>query len=352
MDLRPDPFQQRLAGAVDAALSGVRGPVAELAAIGVPALSLPLDLGGYGLGLTADVVVNGRLGYALEPVPAYRETVLALELVRPADIPDDVRQKLLDGHAHAVAVGLYGSSGLRVEPDGRLWGDSAELPDGRYEFIVARAATSAGDTAWFLITPDREAVSTTRVEQLGMPHLRLSFQGVRARAISVPDEVLRSALERARVRQAAVLLGLADRALETARGHANRRIQYGNPLLRLQTVAHRLARLVGIADGWRLALYENAWRQDRGHGRPGDGALILATAVDHALECTRLGIQLHGVRGMLAHSTAATAYRLASVEAIRMGAPQSVWLEAGLALTGDRSTPLSGAEPRKEPVQI
>ena len=328
MDLSPDPIQERLAKAVDDALSGARDPTVELAAIGVPALCLPEEVGGYALGLGADVIVHGRLGYALETMPADRETVLCLELAGPTAVPDELRAGLLDGTAHAAVSGTLGDSSLRTDPAGRLWGKSEPLPGGNYRFVVGRAPSGRG-SGWFAAVPNSGTCRTEPCSRLGSPHVRLTFEGAPATALDVSSDAAQAAVERARVRQAAVLHGIADRALETARAHVNRRNQYGAPLLDLQSVAHRLATLVGDGEGWRLMLHETAWRHDRGAQRPGDGTLVLAAAAEHALTCTRLAIQLHGARGMLANSTAAAAYRVASVEATRMGPPQSLWVESG-----------------------
>lgn len=334
MDLRPDPLHEKLERAVDAALSGTGDPMTELAVIGVPALSLPAALNGYELGMGADVVVNFRLGYGLEPLAAYRETVMALALVDPYDVPDTFLEDALDGAAHAAAIGLSSQATLRLDAAGRLWGSSEGLPDGKYEFIVARTVAPGGEARWAILVPD-ETIETVAELRLGLPYLRLSFHGSPAHPIRLKHGVLEAAVQQARVRQAAVLLGIADRALALARTHVNRRRQYGAPLLNLQTVAHRLARLVGVGEGWQLALHEIASRFDRGINSAGEGTQALAIATQHALECTRLGIQLSGVRGVLAHSTAAMAYRVASVEGSRVGPPAMLWIEAGRQLIDD-----------------
>lgn len=330
MDLRPDPIQERLAEAVDDALAGARDPAVELAAIGVPSLCLPSDVGGFALGLGADVIVCGRLGYSLETLPAYRETLHCLELAGASAVPDDVRDALLDGSAHAVLTGAAGSSGLRTDPAGRLWGESEQLPEGNYRFVAGRAPSGRG-SGWFVAVPDAGTCRREASSRLDVPHVRLAFHGTPTAALDVEPSAAERAAERARVRQAAVLHGIADRALECARTHVNRRNQYGAPLLDLQSVAHRLATLVGDGDGWRLMLHETAWRHDRGEERPGDGSLVLAVAAEHALTCARLAIQLHGARGMLAHSMAAATYRAASVEATRMGPPQALWAASAQA---------------------
>ncbi|WNI32317.1 acyl-CoA dehydrogenase family protein [Streptomyces sp. ITFR-6] len=326
-----DPFQVQLADAVDAALSRTSDVQAELAAIGVPELGLPERLGGFGLGLSADIVVNVQLGRGLVPLAAHRETVLALELAAAGELPDSLVGQVLKGTAHAVTIGVHTAPTLRADSANRLWGESEHLPDCEVSLAVVRAVAQGGDARWYVVQPD-PATSVSRTSMLlGLPGRRLQFTGAAATPATPDGGELRRSLDAARIRQAAVLLGVADRALDTARGHVNHRMQFGRPLVELQTVAHRLAHLVGTADGWRLLLHEAAWRHDLGQDCTAHAAQVLAAATEHALQSTRQALHLHGVRGMLAHSTVATAYRIASVEGTRMGTAGQLWREAGEA---------------------
>jgi alkylation response protein AidB-like acyl-CoA dehydrogenase len=329
MDLHVDPIQTRLAEAVDTALTRTGDLYGELAAIGLPQMSAPESLGGLGLGLSADIMVNSRLGYGLTPLSAHRETVLALELLAdadpPEDLPEDLIGDLFKGVRHATTIGVHAQTGLRADADGRLWGDSEPLPAGTYSLAVVRAMAHHGQARWYVVPPREPTCATWTGEQLGQPAVRLHFTGAPARPLVLTERGRTRAMAAARVRQAAVLLGIAERALDLARTHVNRRVQFGRPLVELQTVAHTLARLVGEAEGWQLVLHETAWRWDREQDCSAGAAQVLAAASDHAMRATRKALQLHGVRGMLAHSGAATAYRLASVEATRMGTPASLW---------------------------
>ncbi|MGW6739920.1 acyl-CoA dehydrogenase family protein [Streptomyces sp. NPDC055025] len=324
MDLRDDPVQERLAAAVDTALTSTGDLYQALAALGVPELGMPEELGGFGLGLSADVTVSQRLGYALQPLPGHRETMLVLDLLEPADVPEDALAAIITGTGHAAGVGVTGTVGALRERGGLLWGEAGPLPVPALRLVLARASTEAGATGWFLVDTGAAGCTGVTSEHLGQPALSLSFTGTPVYEVVVSRERRVRALDAARIRQAALLIGLADRALGTATRHVRRRQQYGKPLAELQTVAHRLARLVGLADGWRLLLHEAAWRHDRHQDCTGPAARLLAAATEHALAAARLCVQLHGVRGMLSHSTAATIYRIVSVEAARLGAPATL----------------------------
>ncbi|MEU3160747.1 acyl-CoA dehydrogenase family protein [Streptomyces griseoincarnatus] len=340
MDLSMDPVQVRLAEAVRSALSRTGETHSELAAIGVPELGLPDRLGGYDLGLGAEVVVDLELGRNLCPLPARRETRLALDLL-PADRTTmELATRAAKGETQLVTVGVYDTPAVRLDEQGRLFGDSGPLPIEEAALAVVRAVRFDGSTQWCTVVPAGPGVESVDHPLLGLPGRMLRFSGAPATPLTVADPVLHAALDAARVRQAAVLIGLAEAALAAARAHVNRRLQFGTPLVDRQSVAHRLARLVGNDDGWRLLVHEAAWRFDRGENCRAVAAQALAAAAEHALDCSRLAIQLHGVRGMLAHSTAATAYRHASSEAVRLGAPRRLWREAGSHLAvGGRPAP-------------
>lgn len=338
MDLTADPIQMRLVDAVDMALTRTGDVSQELATIGIPELSAPQEFSGLGLGLSADIIVSQRLGRALVPLGAYRETVLALDLLAKAsaEVAADFLTEVFKGNQHATTIGVHAPTNLRVDDDGTLWGESEQLPDGHYGLAVARAVGPSGHIGWYRVWPETPTCTVQPASRLWVPTVRLCFADAPTTELQLAEADRRGAVDAARVRQAAVLLGIADRAVAAARSFVNRRTQYGRQLIELQTVAHRLARLVGEADGWELTLHEAAWRGDRGWDITGDAARLLAAATEHLQASVRTALQLHGARGMVVHSTAATAYQIASVEGSRMGTASMLWREAGRATLTER----------------
>ncbi|MEV4513665.1 acyl-CoA dehydrogenase family protein [Dactylosporangium sp. NPDC049525] len=346
---RLDPLQQRLRDAVDTVLTHTGDLSTQLATIGVPALNAPERLGGLALGLTADIVVNDRLGYALQPLSCYRETAFALDLlggdgVRTEHLSETIAA-LYEGTRHAVLIGNHGTaggpgssgrhsaSGVRVKADGTVWGEggtvwgeSEPLARSNVGLCLVRAAGDDGGCAWHLVVPDPATCTVESFEHFGTPATRVRFDGATAEPLPLTAAHWERALAAARIRQAALLLGIADRILDVARTHVNTRVQSGKPLVERQTVAHRLATLMGEADGWRLVLHKAAWDVDR--DEPAPTAAVLAAIAEHAQLASRTALQLHGVRGMLAHSTTVTAYRQVSVESLRLGTPATLWQTA------------------------
>ncbi|TQN28383.1 alkylation response protein AidB-like acyl-CoA dehydrogenase [Haloactinospora alba] len=331
MDQSIDPLQTRIADALTTVLTRTGDLDAELAAIGVPGMGAPESVGGLGLGLSADTMVNLGLGRGLEPQASYRETALVLDLLAGSEVPRSRLAALLRGEQHAATVGVHTTADLRVDDSGRAWGESEHLPAGRFGLALIRAMEQHGNSGWYLVVPQESTCETESGTRLGLSTVRLRFTGAPAEALRLSEPHTRWALDAARVRQAALLLGVADRALELARTHVNQRRQFGKPLVELQTVAHELARLIGAADGWRLLLHQTAWRCDRGRAEAAEPSRLLAAASEHALACARTSLHLHGVRGMLAHSTPAAAFRVASVEATRLDTPANLWNAAGAA---------------------
>lgn len=334
MRLRLDPLQVRLIRSVRFALSQAGDPWEQLTELSVPRLGLPLEVEGFDLGLTAELVVLRELGRALEPLPGYRETMLAagvLAEVNNQPISARVLPAVAGGEYRMAVTGLWQEPSLKVDDQGKLWGRSELLAPANWDAVVARAWGVAGNVFLYVRLP-QPACRVEHKETLAGPALCFIFEGVEDNTVLV-DKEADTALERvyaaARVRQAAFLLGIGDSAIMAARDHVNQRQQFGKRLIDFQSVAHRLAALTGEAEGIELLVHEAAWRCDVGLAREPFSVQSLAAAAELALQATRLAVQLHGARGLLADGKVARAYRLAAVEAVKLGTPAQLWREAG-----------------------
>jgi alkylation response protein AidB-like acyl-CoA dehydrogenase len=327
-----DPVQGDLACCVREALARKGCLWERLADLGLLGFGLPLEVGGLNLGSAAETVVGRELGQALEPLPGYRETAVAAAVLAIAGAPrDDIMAAVLAGRCRIAPIGLYGAPRLELDGRGRLQGCSDPLPDATWQAVVARARRPGGEALLFLPLPD-SGCGVQPVETLAGPAVRLRFEAA-DRAVVLASASLDAVLERplaaGRVRQAALLLGIAEAAIVAARDHAGRRRQFGRRLLDFQSVSHRLAGLAAELEGITLLVQEAGWRCDADRSPGPSSTQALAAAAELALAATRLAVQLHGARGMVVGGLAERAYRLAAVEAVRLGRPGALWREAG-----------------------
>src|SRR5262249_56797147 len=115
------------------------------------------------------------------------------------------------------------------------------------------------------------------------------------------DDSLTGPLARARLRQAAYLLGIADGAHQIAVRYAGVRRQFDTRLRDLPAVAFPLARAVVALRATRAAVYRGAWLVDSWHDQPGTAPVVaLAMAAETARDVVRWCMQSCGVRAMTA----------------------------------------------------
>jgi alkylation response protein AidB-like acyl-CoA dehydrogenase len=139
------------------------------------------------------------------------------------------------------------------------------------------------------------------------------------------------ATSRARLHQAAYLVGLARGAWAQTATHLRRRRQFDTALVDLPVLAQPMAALATRLEAARLQVAEAAWADDAGADTDRDllSGQALALAAELALAVTRQGLHLHGARGLLLDAPIQGYYRRAAVEAARLGSLRALWQELG-----------------------
>ncbi|MEU6990234.1 acyl-CoA dehydrogenase family protein [Streptomyces sp. NPDC046465] len=307
-----------------------------LAEIGAPGFEVPADAGGLGLGLPGSLVVCEELGRAALSGP-YRATALTA----------DVAGLCADGAHEAVLQGLSAGE-LTVTADvfgaaGRL---AAQSADGGWTVSLRPVDTThEPDTTHRLLlleTPDGLVPALLPTE---LPTDAAAVSGADATvdvfvphtsALGRPSPAQWAELTaRARIRQAAYLLGLAEGAHAAARAHTLRREQFGSVLHDFQGVSFALARAATRLETVRLAVRRAGELADEDRTAERAAVDALALAADAAAEVTATAVHVCGVRGLTAELPVQRHYRLARTETVRMGAPAGLFREAGrLRLSG------------------
>lgn len=336
-DPEDDETARRLRAAVRAVLASVpvpddphappadhgAGAPAWVALLGIeaPALEVPAEANGLGLGLTCGVVLTEELGRAGlgSPYPA-------VALVLQALTHDDPRlADLLAGRTVAAAAGPGTPPAvLQDAADGwRLKGEfAATSADADLLAIPVRAD---GVPRLALLPADR--CSGSRPLPYGGALLRFDDAAVRPYDLTAPLDPDGAVVAAARIRQAAYLVGLAQGAHAEAVRYVGRRRQFGRLLREFQSVAFTLARVHAELTALRLLIHRTARLVDEGRPAGPEAAAALALAAETASTTLRDTMHLAGSRGLTAHTQLQRYYRMVQAEAVRLGGPAALWAE-------------------------
>ncbi|GEL18634.1 acyl-CoA dehydrogenase family protein [Pseudonocardia asaccharolytica] len=249
---------------------------------GWPAVLVPEDHEGLGLGMVEAQVIARALGAGMVPGP-WRGTVLAGEAIRLAG-SDEQQADWLPRVASGEVVGALA---LRGSAPGTI-------PGVEYGRIAGVAVVRSGvglalvERPGSYATPQRSYDGTTRLASLSVP----DAGAVLPRA---SEAMIVELTARATVLVAADLVGIARESLSRTVAYDRERLQFGVPVGSFQAIKHALADLhVGVTMAEHAVLYA-AYAVESGlAGRELAVAVAKAKAGDAALQSTAAMIQYHG----------------------------------------------------------
>lgn len=224
--------------------------------IGIAAIAVPEEYGGFGATVFESHLVLEQLGEALAAVPALGSGVLATQAILAA-ADEDASSRLLPALASGEQTGAlaWADARGRWSPEdvavtasaaGDAWTLDGEAPlvidGGSAEILLAIARTESGPGLFEVVDASAvERVATPAVD----PTLRfatLRFSGTPARALSLDEEAV---LDRIRVSAlvaiSALQTGAAARGLSMTLEYAGQRVQFGRLIGSFQALKHRLA---------------------------------------------------------------------------------------------------------------
>ena len=127
-------------------------------------------------------------------------------------------------------------------------------------------------------------------------------------------------LQYSRLGFAAAAVGLARAAFEYALAYARERESFGEPIVRHQAVAHKLADMAMQIDAARLLAWRAGWMVDAGIPLArGEGSMAKCWAGDVAVRVTQEAVQVLGGHGYMADHPVEKWYRDAKVHQIWEG---------------------------------
>jgi acyl-CoA dehydrogenase len=177
------------------------------------------------------------------------------------------------------------------------------LPGADPILVVASEGDRAGA---FLVPRDAAGLSAAPERNMGiqaLPTAELRLSGVRvpasARLGGEAGADVRRLVNQGRVALAALAVGVARAAFETARDYARERQVFGVPVATKQAIAFKLADMAIEIDGARLLAWEAAWKLDRGADATREAVLARRQAQRVALEVADGAVQVFGGHGYI-----------------------------------------------------
>jgi alkylation response protein AidB-like acyl-CoA dehydrogenase len=288
---------------------------AQMVELGWPALAIPEEHGGLGLGMVEQVILAEELGRVVAPSPLLATATQFAPVVRELGTPE-VAERFLEpvassGRTGALALG----------------------EDGRWDLAAVRASASLRDGAWVLdgtkhavvdgSSADEVVVVARGPEGLGVfivegaavtavprrvidpttPMADLRLEGVQVpldRVLAEPgapgvEGALRRCMEEATVAVAAMTVGACRRIFEETVDYAKARVQYDRPIGSFQALKHRMADMYLSVERATALVYFAALTIAEDVG---ERSTAVAAAKAASGECQALvageGLQLHG----------------------------------------------------------
>ncbi|MBF6224654.1 acyl-CoA dehydrogenase family protein [Nocardia abscessus] len=227
--------------------------------IGVAALAIPEEYGGFGASLVESLLVVGELGRTLAGVPMLGSAVLggqAVLLSGDAQACARLLPEVAEG-TRTIAVcwageGGWDEPGVR-ETDGALTGTAHYVLDG----MSADTLVVVTPTGLFEVGPTAPGV-TRRSAPTMDPTRKLAeigFAAVQARRLGSGDAAatITRLREIAWAALAAEQVGAADRCLEMTVDYAKSRVQFGRVIGSFQALKHRMADMYVLLESARSA---------------------------------------------------------------------------------------------------
>ena len=104
-------------------------------------------------------------------------------------------------------------------------------------------------------------------------------------------------LDGGRISIAALAVGIAQGAFESALRYSQERQQFGKPIAEFQAIQFKLANMATQIDAARLMMYRAAWMKDNGHRTTKESSMAKLFASEISVEVCEEAIQIHGGYG-------------------------------------------------------
>ncbi|MCU7527633.1 acyl-CoA/acyl-ACP dehydrogenase [Prescottella equi] len=317
--------------------------------VGVAALAIPEEFGGFGATLVEQHLVLEELGAALTPSPMFGSAVLAAQAIL-ATGNDEACERLLPGIAEGSSIAAL----CWVGPDGHWRSDDVACTaagsdadgytvsgtahyvlDGAHaDVLIVAAAVEGSDGVIGLFEVDPAAGGVARRQlptmDLTRPMSLVEFDSAPAVRLTADDAT--AALEKVRtiaiVALSAEQVGAAERCMQMTVDYSKDRVQFGRAIGSFQALKHRMADLYFLVETARSASYAAVHSLSEGLPTAAADALVAKAYCSEAfLAVTGDAIQLHGGIAITWEHDAHLFFKRAHGSAQLLGQPEEFFKE-------------------------
>jgi alkylation response protein AidB-like acyl-CoA dehydrogenase len=298
----------RLRAMIDGDDDAVAALWARGAELGWPAMLVPEQAGGLGLGLVDAVVALEELGRVTAPGPFLSSAVVATTAAARLGLDDRLGDLAAGTATGTVALEELGHGDpvarvrTRATRTGGRWlldGVKPIVLDGTSADWVLVAARTAEGLGSFLV----EGPACTAVQTLDPSRRagRLELDRTPAELVGPPGDhtaIWRDLADVTALALAAELVGVGDAALAMSIDYTGTRVQFVVPLSSHQVVQHKLVDMLHRIELGRVGVHLAAWAIDVDAPDRGQAVAIAKAAMgEAAVAVTGDAIQLHGAVG-------------------------------------------------------
>jgi alkylation response protein AidB-like acyl-CoA dehydrogenase len=317
--------------------------------VGVAALAIPEEFGGFGATLVEQHLVLEELGAALTPSPMFGSAVLAAQAIL-ATGNDEACERLLPGIAEGSSIaalcwvgpeGHWRSDDVACTAAGSdadgytVSGTAHYVLDGAHaDVLIVAAAVEGSDGVIGLFEVDPAAGGVARRQlptmDLTRPMSLVEFDSAPAVRLTADDAT--AALEKVRtiaiVALSAEQVGAAERCMQMTVDYSKDRVQFGRAIGSFQALKHRMADLYFLVETARSASYAAVHSLSEGLPTAAADALVAKAYCSEAfLAVTGDAIQLHGGIAITWEHDAHLFFKRAHGSAQLLGQPEEFFKE-------------------------
>ncbi|MFC9788270.1 acyl-CoA dehydrogenase family protein [Rhodococcus sp. NPDC127528] len=281
--------------------------------VGVAALAIPEEFGGFGATLVEQHLVLEELGAALTPSPMLGSAVLAAQAIL-ASGNTEACERLLPGIAEGSSIaalcwvgpeGHWRSNEVACTAAGSdadgytVSGTAHYVLDGAHADVLIVAASVGGVIALFEVDPSADGVARRQLPTMDLTRPMSLVEFASTPAVRLTADDASASLERVRtiaiVALSAEQVGAAERCMQMTVDYSKDRVQFGRAIGSFQALKHRMADLYFLVETARSASYAAVYSLSEGlPSAAADAAVAKAYCSEAFNAITGDAIQLHG----------------------------------------------------------